>query len=266
MAQQDQQRLARAAEVAANRGMESPDDEIFAAIGAADQVRATKVPEAGPMSAAVNAGIEGQAQDIESGKQAVIDLNAANEADQAAYAQATAQAQEQAAVQAQEQDSIDKPVTSGKIAEAQMSEEDKRAMLFSNQPVLDGGAQYEGTQDGDVLNGMGAPFKTKMAALRRATMEGKDWSIAPVFDGWVARRKDSIEQDTAQGTNPTAVEAPGAAPQSVAGDAAATGELPAEGAGTLEGAWVNQPVSKVEQSQAATENVATGVSPSNDPG
>jgi hypothetical protein len=30
-----------------------------------------------------------------------------------------------------------------------------------------------------------------MAALRRATMEGKDWTIAPVFDGFVARRKDA---------------------------------------------------------------------------
>jgi len=251
LAQQDQQRLARAAEIAANRGMESPDDEIFAAIGAADQVRATKVPGAGPMSAAANAGIEQQALDIESGKQAAIDLTAANEADQAAYEQAMVQEQQQAA----ERDTVDKPVTSGTIAEAQMSEEDKRAMLYSNQPVLDGGQKFTGTQDGDVLNGLGAPFKTKMAALRRATMEGKDWTIAPVFDGFVARRKDAIEQDAAQGANPTPVEAPGAAPQAVEGDAAATGELPAAGSGALEGVGVKQPAAQLAQAQEATENI-----------
>ncbi len=42
----------------------------------------------------------------------------------------------------------------------------------------------------------GAPFKTKFAPLRRAQMERKNWSIAPVFDGFVARRKDTMPAET----------------------------------------------------------------------
>jgi len=63
----------------------------------------------------------------------------------------------------------------------------------TNEVVSDGGYLHEGTQDGDVLNGMGKPFTVKMAALqeakRRARESGGDWTVAPVFDGFVARKK-----------------------------------------------------------------------------
>ena len=186
-------------------------------------------PAAGPMSAAAVTAVDaGVTQEIQ--------LADAAAADQAAYEQATQAEAEQAA----KMDSIDKPITSGPIAEAAMSDEDKRAILFSNKTVADGGVQYEGTKDGDILNGMGKPYPTRFAAQRRARMEGKDWTIAAVFDGYVARRKDAIEQNTAQGTNPTAVEAPGEAPQAVASATTPTPELPAEGSGTVEGVGVER--------------------------
>ena len=122
--------------------------------------------------------------------------------------------------------------------QSKLSEEDKRAILFSNQAVVDGGIQFEGTQDGDVLNGMGAPFKTKMAALRRATMEGKDWSIAPVFDGFVARRKDAMPGET---NTPT---------ESVGGNIATLAETENP---------LNQPLASESISPVATENVASNV-------
>lgn len=147
-------------------------------------------PTAGPISAAAALSVDtGITQDIQA--------NEANAADQAAYEQATqAQAEQQA-----EQDTADKPITTGKLAEAQMSEEDKRAILFSNKAVADGGIQYTGTQDGDILNGMGAPFATRLGAQRRVRMEGSDWTVAPVFDGFVARRKDAMP---AENNTPTA--------------------------------------------------------------
>ena len=126
---------------------------------------------------------------IQSGASGEIQLQQANEADQAAYEQAKAEQDRQAA----EQDTANQSLT--KIAEKQayaaMSEEDKRAILFSNKTVADGGKQYVGTQDGDILNGLGKPYPNRLAAARRANMEGKDWTIAPVFDGFVARRKDA---------------------------------------------------------------------------
>lgn len=187
--QQEQQRLQREADIAANRAVSSPDDEILASTGYLNRPAPIKPseamglnPAAGPLSsAAVTA--------VDTGVHDGIKLQEANAADQAAYDQATnAQAQQDA-----EQDTIDKPITTGPLAEAAMSDEDKRAILFSNKTVADGGIQYEGTRDGDILNGMGKPYPTRFAAQRRARMEGKDWSIAPVFDGFVARRKDAID-------------------------------------------------------------------------
>jgi len=137
-------------------------------------------PAAGPLSAAAVTAVD-------TGVHEGIQLQEANAADQAAYEQAT----NEQAQQAKQQDSIDKPITSGPIAEAAMSDEDKRAILFSNQPVLDGGIKYKGTQDGDILNGMSKPYPTRFAAQRRARMEGADWTIAQVQDGFVARRKDA---------------------------------------------------------------------------
>lgn len=124
---------------------------------------------------------------IQSGASGEIQLQQANEADQAAYEQATAEQDKQAA----EQDSIDKPITSGPIAEAAMSDDDKRAIMFSNKTVADGGIQYPGTLDGDILNGQTRPYKRWEEAIRRVKMEGKDWRVAKVQDGFVARRKDA---------------------------------------------------------------------------
>lgn len=63
----------------------------------------------------------------------------------------------------------------------------------TNEVVSDGGFLYEGTQDGDVLNGMGRPYTVKFGALqeakRQARENGGEWTIAPVFDGFVARKK-----------------------------------------------------------------------------
>lgn len=142
-------------------------------------------PAAGPISAAAVTAVDTGVTDG-------IKLQQASEADQAAYEQATAAQQQQAA----EQDTADKPITTGPIADAQLSDEDKRAILFSNKTVADGGIQYEGTQDGDILNGLGKPYPTRFAAQRRARMEGKDWTIATVFDGFVARRKDANDSRT----------------------------------------------------------------------
>lgn len=184
-------------------------------------------PNAGPISAAAALSVDtGITQDIQA--------NEANAADQAAYEQAT-QAQEQ---QAAEQDTADKPITTGKLAEAAMSEEDKRAVLFSNKTVADGGIQYEGTQDGDILNGMGAPFATKLGAQRRVRMEGSDYTIAPVFDGYVARRKDAMPAET----NTPA--------ESVGGNIATQAEPENQ---------PNQPLAAESIAPVATENVANEV-------
>lgn len=146
-------------------------------------------PAAGPLSNAA-------AIAVNTGTTQEIQRNQASEADQAAYDEATAVQEQQAAQQAQQQDSAINPIASGPIAEATMSPEDKRAILFSNQPVTDGGVRYTGTQDGDILNGLGKPYATRMAAQRRVSMEGKDWMVAPVFDGFVARRKDALNGTT----------------------------------------------------------------------
>jgi hypothetical protein len=127
----------------------------------------------------------------------ITHINDATESDRAAYEQAMGEDKKAVEAQDTEKQSISDPT--GKYQEAQMSEEDKRAVIFSNQVVADGGEKWSGTQDGDILNGMAAPFKTKMAAMRRVTMEGKDWTIAPVFDGWVARRKDALNVSDANG-------------------------------------------------------------------
>lgn len=131
-------------------------------------------PAAGPMSSAATVAVDSGANANE------IQLSQASEADQAAY-------------NSVDLDSADKPISSGPIAESAMSDDDKRAVLYSNQPVSDGGQRYAGTQDGDILNGAGAPFASWQAAGRRASMEGKAWTIAKVADGFVARRKDAVQ-------------------------------------------------------------------------
>jgi len=211
-AQQEKQRLQSEAEIAANRAVAGPDDEILASTGAVDPIRAPiqyAAAQGGALSGAALVAIDTGAH------QAHIDQQA-SEADQAAYDAHMA-----------EKDTTDKPITTGKIAESAMSDEDKRAVLFSNQPVVDGGKQWAGTQDGDVLNGMGAPFPTWQTAMRRAKMEGKDWTIAPVFDGFVARRKYAKEStdgvaDKVLPTNPISSGQDGNIPADSVGNGAAT--------------------------------------------
>jgi hypothetical protein len=174
-------------------------------------------PATGPMSAAAVTAVD-------TGAHQEIKLQEASAADQAAYEQAMAEKDQQDA----QQDTTNQPITHGPIAEAQMSDEDKRAVLYSNQPVVDGGQRYEGTQNGDILNGMGKPYPNWQTAMRRAKMEGKDWTIAKVFDGFVARRGD-----------------------------ARTGAK-----ATLENTQ-NKAVTPAEQAQATIENVAESTTPGN---
>lgn len=100
-------------------------------------------------------------------------------------------------------------------AEAALAKMDQRKQQTRpvNEVVSDGGYLYEGTQDGDVLNGLGKPFSIKMGALqeakRQARENGGDWTVAPVFDGFVARKKA-----TSQATEP--VESAQAATENVA--------------------------------------------------
>ena len=149
-------------------------------------------PAAGPLSTAAVVAVD-------TGIHEGIKLDEANAADQAAYEQAT----NQQAQQAKQQDTIDKPITTGPIAEAAMSDDDKRAVLYSNQPVMDGGTKFKGTQDGDILNGMSAPYSTYTAAARRANMEGKDWQPVKIAENqFVARRKDA--NGTGNSTQPGA--------------------------------------------------------------
>ncbi len=186
-------------------------------------------PTAGPISAAA-------ALSVDTGITQEIQVNEANAADQAAYEQAIqAQAEQQA-----EQDTADKPITTGKLAEAQMSEEDKRAILFSNKTVADGGIQYTGTQDGDILNGMGAPFATRLGAQRRVRMEGSDWTVTPVFDGWIVRRKDAMP---AENNTPAA---------GMGGNIATQAEPENQ---------PNQPLAAESIAPVATENVAPAQAP-----
>jgi predicted RNA methylase len=223
-------------------------------------------PAAGVISAVA-------AQAVDSGQTQEIQLSQAAEQDQAIYEQAMAEQEQQAA----EQDTADKPITSGSIADAQLSEEDRRAILFSNEAVADGGRQYDGTINGDILNGMGQPFATRYGAARRANLEGKDWTIAPVFDGWVARRKDAINGATdgvsgaATGSGEQGSDQPapsvglGAADGNAVGADApgraddAVGE-PRQSAGGADDAAVvselNEALAPMESAQAATETIA----------
>ncbi len=155
-------------------------------------------PEAGPLSRVA-------ADAVDYGMHDEIQQAQAVDEDQAAYEAHMAQQE----AEAQQQDTANQPITQGPLAEAQMSDEDKRAVLFSNAAVADGGIRHEGTQDGDILNGMGAPFATRFAAARRARMEGAGWTIAPVFDGFVARRKDAFNVSPTTGTEPGSAEPAG---------------------------------------------------------
>lgn len=190
------------------------------------------------------------AEAVDTGTTQEIELNQAVDEEQLAYEQAMA-AQDQANA---EQDSVDKPITSGPIAEAQMSEEDKRAVLFSNQAVADGGQRHVGTKDGDILNGMGAPFATRMAAARRANLEGKDWTIAPVFDGWVARRKDAFNgaSDGVRGSAAGSSEQGGDQPAPSVGLGATTGN----GLGADDGGRSNDALGEPRQSAGGADDEA----------
>ncbi|WP_114969574.1 PLxRFG domain-containing protein [Rhodoferax ferrireducens] len=190
-------------------------------------------PAAGPLSAAAVTAVD-------TGAHQEIALNEANAADQAAYDEAmTAKAQQDA-----EQDTSDKPITHGPLAEAAMSAEDKQAIMFGNARVGDGGTKYAGTQDGDILNGLGKPYPTRFAAQRRARMEGKDWTIAPVTNGFVARRADAKA-----GAMPAADNAP------VAGlTGSSTTQAPAEASAEIA---QNQPAAIATPAQSAIETVAS---------
>jgi hypothetical protein len=95
-----------------------------------------------------------------------------------------------------------------------LSPDERKSVLYGNKEVSDGGQQFTGTKDGDILNGMGTPFKTRFAAARRAHMMGKEWGIEPVADGFVARWKGPAnEGSTASG--PASV-GTGQAPQNLA--------------------------------------------------
>ena len=184
-------------------------------------------PAAGPLSAAAVTAVD-------TGVHQEIALNKANASDQAAYEQATNTQAQQAA----EQDTTDKPITHGPIAEAAMSTEDKQAILFSNKAVADGGTQYAGTKDGDILNGLGKPYPTWQTAMRRAKMEGKDWSIAPVADGFVARQTEG---------KASAQPAAGAS-----GNSSTQEPIEAVAENSL-----NQYQALVQQAQSATNSIAT---------
>lgn len=208
--------------------------------------------DAGPLSRVAAGAVDGGVYDE-------IQQTQATEQDQAAYDAYMAQQE----AEAQQQDTANQAITQGPLAEAQMSEEDKRAVLFSNAAVADGGRKYEGTQNGDILNGMGEPFATRFAAARRAKMEGAGWTIAPVFDGFVARRKDAFKE-TGNGTTERVLSAPtdgggqdGPMPQGGVGNGAdAIGGQAAEQAGT-------EPSGLGESGEYASEVPASPVAQSN---
>lgn len=138
-------------------------------------------PTAGPMSAAATLAVDSGVHQAHVDQQTSV-------ADQAAYDAHMAEQQQVA----QQQDTANQPITTGPLAEAALSDDDKRAVLFSNPAVADGGMRHPGTQDGDILNGVGAPFPNMFAALRRAKMEGADWMPVKVANGqFVARRRDA---------------------------------------------------------------------------
>ena len=183
-------------------------------------------PDAGPMSAAATIAVDTGAHQTQADEEA-------SAADEAAYAEYIAQQD----ADAKQRDTIDKPITQGPLAEAAMSDDDKRAVLFSNQAVADGGIRHPGTQDGDILNGAGAPFTNYLSAGRRASMEGKDWTIAKIGEKqFVARRKDANVQDPAPATNePTGAEAtPDAQAQAVGANTNAAEPAPGTGTAKVE--------------------------------
>ena len=100
---------------------------------------------------------------------AAIPLDAATEADRRAY-----------------EDAFDRPAPPEYMG---LPSDARKAILYGNKEVNDGGKQFSGTQDGDIFNGMSTPFKTRFAAAKRARMMGDGWTIAPVPDGFVARWK-----------------------------------------------------------------------------
>ena len=110
--------------------------------------------------------------------EAAIPFDNASEADRRAY-----------------EDAFNRPAPTEFLA---LSADERKSILYGNKEVNDGGKQFAGTQDGDILNGMGTPFKTRFAAARRARMMGEEWGIAPVDDGFVARWKGPTNE-TSQG-------------------------------------------------------------------
>lgn len=106
--------------------------------------------------------------------EAAIPFDNASEADRRAY-----------------EDAFDRPAPTEFLA---LSSDERKSILYGNKEVNDGGQQFSGTLDGDILNGMGTPFKTRFAAARRAHMMGKEWGIEPVADGFVARWKGNSNE------------------------------------------------------------------------
>ena len=161
---------------------------------------------------------------------------------------------EQAALEAQaqqaEEDRINALIEQDKLQQAQLDDN----FWAGNEPLVT-----------DLKNPKGQPFKEKAAAIAAKNRAGGG-DVVAVAGGFVVRsnpqpttlgtqtnavagpafgvntaRGMSNVKDTAQGTKPPAIEAPGEAPQAVAGNAAATNDIPAAGSAALEGVWVAKP-------------------------
>ncbi len=196
-------------------------------------------PAAGPLSAVAAQAVDSGAHQAHLDQQQATQDQQASEANQAAIDAQTAQqakeAQQQAKdaqKQAEQQDTANQPITRGPVAEAGMSDADKRAVVL-NKPTATNAPP--GSKDGDILNGDGAAFPNLFAATRRAKMEGADWEPVKIGDGqFVARQKEQDVQNPAPGTEATPAAPKTQAVGTVEGHAATTNVVPGTGNAALE--------------------------------
>lgn len=207
---EEQARIQREAELAAQRAVESPDDEILQSTGAQPIMASAGLPQTAS-----------QAEE-DAAAQKVIDARRA--AQQAQQAQAPAAQPEPAGRFTSAQEAQDYISTQRRRAGSASL---PRALPIQNDDgsfgvALDGTPafavaaeqdrvrrlQAAGVQPDDVLNPKGEPFKTKARATTAAKKQGGD--VVPVTGGFVVRKQQAVTDGAGAGVAPAGAASDGA--------------------------------------------------------
>lgn len=206
---EEQARIQREAELAAQRAVQSPDDEILQSIGAQPIMAAAGLPQTAS-----------QAEEDAAAQKVIDARRAAQQAQQtpAPAAQPEPTGRFTSAQEAQDYISTQRRASSASLPRALPIEnedgsfgvatEGSQGFAVAAEQDRVRRLQAAGVQPDDVLNPKGEPFKTKASATTAAKKQGGD--VVPVTGGFVVRKQQAVTDGAGAGIAPAGAASDGA--------------------------------------------------------